>query len=156
MDMDYDETGVSLVVMEAGAGWPDLAGAHHAPNAVVEAQLANESPPDFQARVAHRMGSLDGPLAFGLIATNGNMDPDSVDARSRIARAACAQMASAEGGELLLVADETAADDVRHGLMALAGELVGDNVSVRVRFPQTRSDSGVVPTAPVAAAAEPV
>ncbi len=154
MDMDNDETRVSLVVMEAGAGWPEMAGGHHAPNSVIEAQLPSEAPDHFLTRVKHRMETLDGPIAFGLIATNGNMDPESVDMRARIARATCSQMASAEGGELLLVADESAADNVRHGLMALAGELVGDNVSVRVRFPQTRSDSGLVPKAPVAAVVE--
>jgi len=157
MDMDSDETRVSLVVMEAGAGWPEMAGAHHAPNSVVEAQLAGEPPADFAGRVKHRMGSLDGPIVFGLIATNGSMDAASVELREDIARAACRHMASAEGGELLLVADESVADDVRHSLMALAGglcgELAGDNVSVRVRFPETRIDSGLVPTAPVA---EPV
>jgi hypothetical protein len=153
MDMDSDETRVSLIVMEAGAGWPEMTGAHHAPNSVVEAQLAGEAPEDFAARVKHRMSSLDGPIVFGLIATNGNMDPAALELREDIARAACRHMASAEGGELLLVADESVADGVRHGLMALAGalcgELAGDNVSVRVRFPETRSESGVVPTAPV-------
>ncbi len=156
MEMDNDETGVSLVVMEVGAGWPEMAGADHAPNSVVEAQLAGETSADFEARVTHRILSLDGPLRFGLIASNGNMDPAFARMRSQIARVACRCMAQAEGGELLLVADEQADDATRHGLMALAGTLCGeiDNVSVRVRFPGTRSDSGVVRTAPVAAAAE--
>lgn len=156
MQMDRDGTGVSLVIMEIGAGWPDFTSAEHAPNSVVEAQLESETPEAFAARVTHRLTSLDGPLLSGLIATNGNMDPASVRLRAELARAACETMASAEGGELLLVADESAEDDVRHGLMALAGtlcgDLVGDNVSVRVRFPGTRSDSGVVRKAPRASA----
>lgn len=153
MDMDCDETRVSLVVMEVGAGWPELDGAQHAPNSVVEAQLAGEAPEEFAARVLHRIESLDGPIVFGLVASNGNMDPASLRARKDVASAACRHMAAAEGGELLLVADESAADTVRHGLMELAGALcgvAGDGVAVRVRFPETRSDSGVVPKARVA------
>jgi len=158
MHMDYDEPGVSLVVMEAGASWPDWVGAHHAMNSVVEAQPASELPEDFAARVTHRLMTLDprsGPLVSGLIATNGDMDPASVRMRAQIARSACSAMASARGGELLLVTDERVADEVRHGLMSLAGtlcgELAGSDVSVRVRFPEARSESGVIRRAPVVA-----
>lgn len=158
--MDSDETSVSLVVMEVGAGWPEMAGAQHAPNSVVEAQLVGEAPEEFEARVTHRIESLDGPLVFGLIASNGNMDAVSVQTRAQIAREACRHMAAAKGGELLLVADEGVRDDVRHGLMSLAGALCGelgsDNVSVRVRFPETRAESGVVPKAPVAVVEPPL
>jgi hypothetical protein len=152
--MLYDETGVALVALEAGASWPSWLGKPHprTPNTVVEAQLVEESAGEYATRVLHRVargGAGTGPLKLGLIATNGDSSEAATAARSKIARGLCAAMNQNGGGELLLVADGTMTEDARHSLLALAGTLIDQlgfgGVGVRVRFPDTERESGVMP-----------
>lgn len=147
-----DETLLSVVVLELGSSWPPWLAEYqkHAPNSVVIAQSSDESGADFAQRISRKMdeiGSREAAIHAGLLVSNGATDPASLAARERICSALLRVMLQKQRGELVLAADVTAGDDVRHELFALAGtlcdELRGTAVSVRVRFDTVRPSGSV-------------
>ena len=153
-----DEALLSVVVLELGSSWPPWLVEYqkHAPNSVVIAQSAGESGAEFAQRIARKMdevGSHDSVIHAGLLVSNGALDEASVAARERICSHLLRVMIQKQCGELVLAADVTAGDDIRHELFALAGtlcdDLRGSPVSVRVRFDTLRPSavSGVMKTA---------
>ena len=147
-----DEALLSVVVLELGSSWPPWLAEYqkHAPDSVVFAQSADESGAQFADRVARKMdeiGSREVLIHAGLFVSNGALDELSVTARARICSSLLRVMLEKQHGELVLAADVTAGDEVRHELFALAGtlcdELRGVAVSVRVRFDSVRPTSGV-------------
>ena len=164
--MQYaDETLISVVVLELGATWPPWLGEYqkHAPNSMVIAQSADESGADFARRIERKMVEVaahEAAIHAGLLVSNGLLDAGSVQARERICAALLRVMLQKQHGELVLAADVTAADDVRHQLFALAGTLCdglhGSAVSVRVRFDTVRPPRGVSGVMKVAPVANPV
>ena len=158
-----DEALLSVVVLELGSSWPPWLAEYqkHAPNSVVVAQSAGESSASFAQRIARKtdeLGSHDAVIHAGLLVSNGALDAESVAARELICSHLLHLMIQKQHGELVLAADVTAGDDVRHELFALAGtlcdDLRGSEVSVRVRFDSVRPTnavSGVMKTVPSAA-----
>ena len=147
-----DEALLSVVVLELGASWPPWLAEYqkHAPNSVVIAQSAGEPSPAFAQRIARKadeIGSHDAIIHAGLLVSNGALDAESVGARELICSHLLRLMVQKQRGELVLAADMTAGDDVRHELFALAGtlcdDLRGSAVSVRVRFDTIRPPSAV-------------
>jgi hypothetical protein len=153
-----DESLLSVVVLELGASWPPWLAEYqkHAPNSVVVAQSSGEPSALFAQRIARKadeIGSQDAIIHAGLLVSNGALDPESVAARKLICSHLLRLMIQKQRGELVLAADVTAGDAVRHELFALAGalcdDLRGSEVSVRVRFDTIRpasAASGVMKT----------
>ncbi len=157
-----DEALLSVVVLELGSSWPPWLAEYqkHAPNSVVIAQSAGESGALFAQRISRKMdeiGAHDSVIHAGLLVSNGTLDEASVAARERICSHLLRVMIQKQCGELVLAADVTAGDAIRHELFALAGtlcdDLRGSPVSVRVRFdtvrpsPSPSAVSGVMKTA---------
>ena len=147
-----DETLLSVVVLERGSSWPPWLAEYqkHAPDSLVVAQSADETSPDFAQRINRKVdevGSRGAAIHAGLLVCNGSLDAASVIARRVICASLLGLMLDRQRGELVLVADVTAGDDVRQELFALAGilcdELHGGEVSVRVRFDSVRPSKGV-------------
>jgi hypothetical protein len=153
-----DESLLSVVVLELGASWPPWLAEYqkHAPNSVVVAQSAGESSALFAQRIARKadeIGAHEATIHAGLLVSNGALDAESVAARELICSHLLRLMIQKQRGELVLAADVTAGEDVRHELFALAGTLCdglrGSEVSVRVRFDTIRpasAPSGVMKT----------
>ena len=142
-----DETLLSVVVLELGSSWPPWLSEYqkHAPSSVVIAQSSDECGAEFARRICRKMdeiGARDTAIHAGLLVSNGELDPESVAARDAICSALLRVMLQKQHGELVLVSDLSAGDDVRHALFALAGtlcdELRGSEVTVRVRFDTVR------------------
>jgi hypothetical protein len=147
-----DEALLSVVVLELGSSWPPWLAEYQkdAPNSVVIAQSAGESGVEFASRISRKMDEIaahDSVIHAGLLVSNGTLDAASVSARERICSHLLRVMIQKKRGELVLAADVTAGDDVRHQLFALAGTLCdglrGSEVSVRVRFDTVRPAAGV-------------
>ncbi len=148
MDKDQDRT--SIVVIEAGAGWPEWITEYQrrAPNASVIAQTANEAPAEFGARALHRLGEMQrgsGRLGVGIV-----LCADGATAELRAVRneVSCAIVAALHGsGDLVLAAIE-GSEAFQQELFVLAGALCEDpfvsRVNVRVRFGTTQS--GTMPS----------
>jgi hypothetical protein len=142
-----DEALLSVVVLELGASWPPWLAEYqkYAPNSVVIAQSAGEPSAVFAQRIgrkADEIGAHDSIIHAGLLVSNGALDAESVAARELICSHLLRLMVQKQRGELVLAADMTAGDDVRHELFALAGtlcdDLRGSAVTVRVRFDTIR------------------
>lgn len=149
--MKQTETKAALVVMEGGTRWPSYASEirGRASSAIVEAQPPSESLHEFSARVIGRLRRLSTrrvTVPVAILAVSDRTDFEATTARYHIARAVLAVMAPSGNGELILLADEHASEDVRHELIAFAGALCdglqGSSLSVRVRF---STQSGVRP-----------
>jgi hypothetical protein len=147
-----DEALLSVVVLELGSSWPPWLAEYqkHAPNSVVVAQSAGESSAHFAQRIARKTEELrahDAIIHAGLLVSNGALDAESVAARKLICSYLLRLMIQKQRGELVLAADVTTGDDVRHELFALAGtlcdDLRGSPVSVRVRFDTVRPPNAV-------------
>jgi hypothetical protein len=157
-----DEALLSVVVLELGSAWPSWLAEYqqHAPDSLVVAQSADESGSEFAQRVerkAHELAGRDVAIHAGLLVCNGVHNEASNAARQRIGSALLRVMLQKQRGELVLAGDNTAADDVRQALFALAGSLCDElhgaslKVSVRVRFDTIRpapGASGVMKSAP--------
>ena len=162
-----DEALLSVVVLELGSSWPPWLAEYqkHAPNSMVIAQSAGESGAEFAQRIARKMdeiGAHDSAIHAGLLVSNGALDAASIAARERICSHLLRVMLQKQRGELVLAADVTAGDDIRHELFALAGtlcdDLRGSAVSVRVRFDTIRptsAASGVMKTVATSPEAKP-
>jgi len=151
MDKDQD-TRTSIVVIEAGAGWPSWITDYQrrAPNASVVAQTASEPSAEFGARALHRLEEIQrGPGRFGvgiLLCADGA----SEELRATRRGVAHAIVAALHGsGDLVLAAVE-GTDAFQQELFVLAGELCEDEsvprVNVRVRFGTSTGQSGTMPS----------
>ncbi|HMR80032.1 MAG TPA: hypothetical protein PKD61_33220, partial [Polyangiaceae bacterium] len=80
------------------------------------------------------------------LSTTESRCPDCAAARYKIARAVLAAMADRRNGQLVLFADHSVSDDIRHELFAFAGALCeglsGSDVGVSVRFSTPSGKSG--------------
>lgn len=158
MDMDQ-ETRNSIVVIEAGAGWPQWITEYQrrAPNASVIAQTAAEPPGDFGARALHRLGEITrgpGRLGVGILLCAEGVTGESRASRRSVAHAIVEALRGS--GDLVLAAIE-GTEAFQQELFVLAGDLCEDEsvprVNVRVRF--GASQSGTMPSVlPVAAELE--
>lgn len=149
MDTDLDSRS-SIVIIEAGAGWPSWITDYQriAPNAAVVAQSANEDPEAFRTRVLHRVDELarrPGKLSVGVVLCVENATAEQHVTREIVSRALASALSST--GDLVLAAIE-GRESFKHELFALAGELCendsGKRVNVRVRF--ATSESGTMPS----------
>jgi len=149
MDKDQD-TRTSIVVIEAGAGWPSWITDYQrrAPNASVIAQTANESPADFGARSLHRLEEIQrgtGRFGVGILLCSDGANEELRAARRTVAHAIVAALHGS--GDLVLAAVE-GTEAFQQELFVLAGELCEDEsvprVNVRVRF--GTSQSGTMPS----------
>lgn len=158
MDKDL-ETRNSIVVIEAGAGWPQWITEYQrrAPNASVIAQTATETPGDFGGRALHRLEEIKrgpGRLGVGILLCSEGGGEDLRTARRRVAHAIVEALHGS--GDLVLAAIE-GTEAFQQELFVLAGDLCEDQsvarVNVRVRF--GTSQSGTMPSVlPVAAEME--
>ncbi|MCA9592123.1 MAG: hypothetical protein KC776_02405 [Myxococcales bacterium] len=144
---------VALVIMEAGAPWPSHANelSSQVSRTLVESQPPGELPDEFAARIAARVRRLEAKgarITRAIIATSEDTSWVVTEARSSYARLVLTAMAVNPAAELVLTADESVDEDVRHELFALAGalceELTTSQVAVRVRFSPSPSQSGLV------------
>ena len=147
--MDNEDSRSSIVVIEAGAGWPAWIAEYQrrAPNATVVAQTASEGHAEFQARVLHRldeMGKGTNVLSVAVVLCAENEHEPVRASRERV----CSALALAlDGGDLVLAATDDA-EPFKQELFALAGRLCEaprtSRVNVRVRF--STSESGTMPS----------
>jgi hypothetical protein len=91
MERDQDSR-ASIVVIEAGAGWPHWITDYQrrAPNASVIAQTASESSSDFAGRALHRLEEIQrgpGRLGVGILLCAERAGEDLRGARRRVAHA---------------------------------------------------------------------
>jgi hypothetical protein len=147
--MDNEDSRSSIVIIEAGAGWPAWIAEYQrrAPNATVVAQTASEEPADFQVRVLHRldeMGRGSNVLTVAVVLCAENAQHTARLARERVCQALIPAL---DGGDLVLAATDDA-EAFKQELFALAGRLCetprGKRVNVRVRF--SSSESGTMPS----------
>ena len=147
-----DETLLSVVVLERGSSWPPWLAEYqkHAPSSVVIVQSLDETSAGFAQRIVRKLeeiGSRSAAIHAGLLVSNGALDAAAVTARECICSALLRVMLHKRRGELVLGADATAGDGIRHELLALAGTLCdvlrGSEVTVRVRFDTLRPPSSV-------------
>jgi hypothetical protein len=149
MDMDQDSRN-SIVVIEAGAGWPQWITEYQrrAPNASVIAQAASENPTEFGGRALHRLNEIrggPGRLGVGILLCAERGGDDLRAARRRVAQAIVQALHGS--GDLVLAAIE-GTEAFQQELFVLAGDLCEDQsvprVNVRVRF--GTSQSGTMPS----------
>jgi hypothetical protein len=147
--MDQD-TRNSIVIIEAGAGWPQWITEYqrHAPNASVIAQAASEAPDGFGGRALHRLEEIQlgpGRLVVGILVCTEGAAEELRAARRRVAHAIVEALHGS--GDLVLAAVE-GSDAFQQELFVLAGDLCEDQsvprVNVRVRF--GTSQSGTMPS----------
>lgn len=140
---------MSIVVLEAGAGWPTWLADYQrlAPNAVVIAQASAETSDVFESRVLHRIAEAASAkwlrVRVGVIVSADRPGHDRGALRRSVARALLKAMGTSQEAELVLAGDGEELDASRHELFELAGslceELGGALVNVRVRFTSARS-----------------
>jgi len=147
--MDNEDSRSSIVIIEAGAGWPSWIAEYQrrAPNATVVAQTASEDHADFQVRVLHRldeMGRGSNVLSVAVVLCAENAHHSARAARESVCQALTRAL---DGGDLVLAATDDA-EAFKQELFALAGRLCegprGKRVNVRVRF--SSSESGTMPS----------
>jgi hypothetical protein len=161
--MEEQETRAALVLMEAGTRWPSYAAEvrGRASSAIVEAQQPSEGMDEFSSRVVQRLQRMRGrkvTVPVAVMAVSERVDFEATTLRYRTARAVLGAISAHGEGELVIVAEETASDELRHELLAFAGALCDGldtaRINVRVRF---ASSSGVRPlVAAKIAAPEPL
>jgi len=149
--MEQKDTRSSVVIIEAGAGWPTWISDYQrrAPHAAVVAQAATDPVDVFRERVVKRVGELalqQQPLHVGILVCGDDQEP----ARSAVRREICRAVVNSldPTGDLVLAANEDCEERFKHELLALAGELceerAGSRVNVRVRF--STGKSGTMPS----------
>ena len=153
--MDHKDTRSSIVIIEAGAGWPTWITEYQrrAPNAAVVAQSATDRIDAFRERVVRRVGEVamqHQALHVGILVCGEGQEPE----RSAVRREICRAIVNAlDGrGDFVLAANEDCDEAFKHELLELVGELCeerpGSRVHIRVRFSTGRSGTmpSVVPT----------
>ncbi|HEV8547408.1 MAG TPA: hypothetical protein VGQ57_00245 [Polyangiaceae bacterium] len=116
----------TLVVIEYGASWPRWLNPSQTGDLAVVAQHYEGLPTDLVAQVANRVTRLSQAswqVDEVVLVVNGRSDPDSVAARSVLARGLLAHLKSASGCQLSLCASEALGRRATHELTALAAAL---------------------------------
>ncbi len=150
MDRESDNLS-SIVVLEVAAGFPQWVAEcqRRAPNSIVIAQVADDSAKGFVSRTIARVeeftrGSCT--LKVAIVVCNSELQNEQLAARYRICRKLLEELDRDAPSELIL-ATSGGAEDSKHAILSLAGDLceaVGSpNVSVRVRFGD-RASSGTM------------
>ena len=149
--MDQKDTRSSVVIIEAGAGWPTWITEYQrrAPNAAVVAQSATDPIDAFRERVVRRVGEIamqHSSLHVGILVCGDGQEPGRIAVRREICRTVVNALDST--GDFVLAANEDCDDGFKHELMELVGELceerAGSHVNVRVRF--STGKSGTMPS----------
>lgn len=149
--MDQKDTRSSVVIIEAGAGWPTWITDYQrrAPNAAVVAQSATDPLDAFRERVVRRVGELamqHHSLHVGILVCGDGQDPERTAVRREICRAIVNALDSK--GDFVLAANEDCDERFKHELLDLVGELAeeraGSHINIRVRFSTGRS--GTMPS----------
>jgi hypothetical protein len=149
--MDQKYTRSSVVIIEAGAGWPVWITEYQrrAPNAAVVAQSATDPIDAFRERVVRRIGEIamqHQALHVGVLVCSDDQEPARRAVRREISRAIVNSLDST--GEFVLAANEDCDARFKHELMELVGELAeeraGSHINVRVRF--STGKSGTMPS----------
>lgn len=131
----------SLVVIEYSATWPRwLAPTQNGDMAVV-AQHYEGAPRSLLVQVASRMTRLEAQgWAIGrvILVTNGRLDPDSLAARSILARGLLSKLQQKSRGEFILTLEERAgkraASQLRHLAQSLEQSVRGLPLSLSTRI----------------------
>jgi hypothetical protein len=116
----------TLVVIEFGASWPRWMNPAHTGDLAVVAQHYEGLPTDLVAQVASRITRLNSAgwqLDEVVLVTNGRSDPDSVAARSVLARGLAGHLKSSGGCQLTLSVSEALGRRATHELTMLAAAL---------------------------------
>ena len=153
--MDHKDTRSSIVIIEAGAGWPTWIAEYQrrAPNAAVVAQSATDRIDSFRERVVRRVGEIamqHQALHVGILVCGDGQEPERSAVRREICRAVVHALDGR--GDFVLAANEDCDEAFKHELLELVGELCeerpGSRVHIRVRFSTGRSGTmpSVVPT----------
>jgi len=149
--MDQKYTRSSVVIIEAGAGWPVWITEYQrrAPNAAVVAQSATDPIDAFRERVVRRVGEIamqHNALHVGILVCGDDQGPARRAVRREMCRAIVNSLDST--GDFVLAANEDCDARFKHELMELVGELAeeraGSHINVRVRF--STSKSGTMPS----------
>lgn len=149
----------TLVVIEYGASWPRWLHPAHAGDLAVVAQHYEGLPTDLVAQVASRITRLNQAawqVDEVVQVANGRSDPDSIAARSVLARGLLAHLKSAGGRHLTLCVSEALGRRATHELTALAAALesvaLASDLSLSVRVgEETPVYSRPAPSRPIAA-----
>jgi hypothetical protein len=154
--MEQKDTRSSVVIIEAGAGWPTWISEyqHRAPHATVVAQAASDPIHVFRERVVQRVNEIavqHQALHVGILVCGDDQESE----RNRVRREICSAIVNAldSTGDFVLAANEDCDERFKHQLLSLAGELceerAGTRVNVRVRFSTGKSGTmpSVVPAA---------
>jgi hypothetical protein len=143
---------ITLVIVESGSCWPE--GFERSPtthDCILIAQQLDESPEALAERVVRRLDSIRSKGAVierATFAAGAAMGSACCNARSRVARALLASSTLAPCGSIDFVTHESASEEAKRELLALAGTLLEqigpDAPAVNVRFAGTHeSTSGV-------------
>ena len=161
--MEQKDTRSSVVIIEAGAGWPTWISEYQrrAPHAAVVAQAASDPIDVFRERVVQRIGEIAAKhqaLHVGILVCGDGQEPEQSAVRREICRTIVNVLDSK--GDFVLAANEDCDERFKHELLSLAGELceegAGTHVNVRVRFSTGKSGTmpSVVPAAHIPNARE--
>ncbi len=153
--MDHKDTRSSIVIIEAGAGWPTWITEYQrrAPNAAIVAQSATDPTDAFRERVVRRVQEVamqHQALHVGILVCGDGQEPERRAVRHEICRVVVNALDSK--GDFVLAANEDCDERFKHELLALVGELCeerpGSHVNIRVRFSTGKSGTmpSVVPT----------
>ena len=153
--MDQKDTRSSVVIIEAGAGWPTWITEYQrrAPNAAVVAQSATDPVDAFRERVVRRVGEIamqHKSLHVGILVCGDGREAQRESVRREICHAIVNALDSK--GDFVLAANEDCDERFKHELMELVGELAeeraGSHINIRVRFSTGKSGTmpSVVPT----------
>ena len=142
-----------LVVVERGASRPAFVSEMRS-ECWVHEQQAEESAPDFAERVGETVSGLEQTARVALaVLVCSDQTPSDRAARNRCGLGIADLLARSAEGELLLMANPGAGDQLRQELFELAEmlceRLVGTAVGVRVRFSELQS--GIASVRPLSA-----
>jgi hypothetical protein len=124
-----------MIVVEHGAlALDSLVRSDGSEETTLVAESAGDKALDLPFRVVERLAFLERselPVCRTLLLVAPRLDAESVSARELVARTLLSHMASAGGGELVLVADG-AEVDLRQSLLALVEKLAMDHEKIPV------------------------
>lgn len=130
----------TLVVIEFSAAWPRWLKPTSGGDMAIVAQHYEGHPSSLVTQVASRMTRLEGvgwALRDIVLVSSGRADPDSVAARSILARGLLARLRHVGGGQLTLTVDERlgrrASSDLKSLASSLESSLRGTRVGLTAR-----------------------
>src|SRR5688572_3008521 len=120
--MDQKDTRSSVVIIEAGAGWPTWISEYQrrAPHAAVVAQAASDPIDVFRERVVQRVDEIavqHQALHVGILVCGEDQEPE----RNRVRREICSAIVNAldSNGDFVLAANEDCDERFKHQLLSL-------------------------------------